>query len=66
MPNAPSEDKPHIVYPESRVLGTVEMFPTYASAFAYWRTVHTWQRPYCIATLGRHCTPAAEIVDVSE
>jgi hypothetical protein len=61
-----SEDQPHFVYPKDRVLGSVEMFPDYVSAFHHWRIRHAWDRPYTIATLGRECTPAAAIVDVNE
>ncbi len=61
-----SENRPHVVFPHDRVLGSVEMFPTYAGAFEHWKKRHHFERPYRIATLGRECTPAAEIVDVNE
>lgn len=64
--STPSENQPHVVFPRDRVLGSVEIFPTYAAAFAHWRTHHHYSRPYVIHTLGRRCTPAAEIVDVNE
>lgn len=64
-----SENKPHVVLRKLTVprIGTVAaVFPTYADAFKYWKTVHTWQKPWVIHTLGRECTVTAEVVDVAE
>lgn len=61
----PSEDRPHVVYAHDNPQDA-RVFGTYAEAFAYWRTAHNFNYPYEIVTLGRRCTPAAEIVDVSE
>lgn len=61
-----SENRPHVVVPSDMILGSVELFPTYAGAYAHWKTVHHFAMPYKIVTLGRECTPAAEIVDVNE
>jgi hypothetical protein len=60
-----SEDLPHVVYvadcPE-----VAFVHENYATAYKYWRKHHNYKYPLKIAVLGRHCTPEAEIVDVSE
>lgn len=60
-----SEDRPHVVYAQGDT-DDARVLPNYAEAFAAWKTLHHFKYPYLIAVLGRHCTPAAEIVDVAE
>lgn len=64
-----SEQKPHIVYAQEGAKVTY-LYPNYADAFAFWKTVHTYKTPYLLATVEckilRQCTPAAEIVDTAE
>lgn len=62
----PSENRPHLVKPKDRILGEVLLFPTYRDAWDHWCTVHRWDNPYSIVTLGRECSPAAPVVDVNE
>ena len=62
---AESEARPHVVYAQQNPKDA-EIFATYALAHAYWKVAHNWNYPYEIVTLGRRCTPAAEVVDVSE
>ena len=60
-----SEERPHVVYARANPKDA-EIFATYELAHRYWNVMNNWNYPYEIVTLGRRCTPAAEIVDVSE
>ncbi len=60
-----TEDRPHIVFAKIDP-GEVLFFPNYLAAHAYWKSVHTFQAPFVIATVGREIDPSTPVIDPSE
>lgn len=61
-----TESMPHVVYAKGFDGGPAWVLPNYATAHEMWKTLHTYQRPHVIATLGRVIDPSTPVIDPNE